>query len=191
MKPFKILTLTFTAAALAFCAPAQTSDDKPSVTLARTNSIKATVADIDHDKREITLKGPEGNSMKFKVDERVKNFGQVKKGDEVRMGYYESIALSVRKPGDPLPATGRSRAMITREPGQKPGGVAVDTADITATVEAIDRDKREVTLKSPRGNVVTVKVDPSVGNLERIKTGDEIEATYTEALAISVDKPEP
>jgi len=34
-----------------------------------------------------------------------------------------------------------------------------------------------------------VVVDPSVGNLERIKKGDQISATRTEALAISVDDP--
>jgi hypothetical protein len=44
------------------------------------------------------------------------------------------------------------------ESSGKPGVVRVETATITATVEAIDYDKRTVDLKGPRGNVVTLKV---------------------------------
>ena len=43
-----------------------------------------------------------------------------------------------------------------------------------------------MTLKGPEGNVETVRVmDPK--NLEKVKVGDRIVITYTEALAISVE----
>lgn len=170
---------------------AQTNADRGSarVFFAETNHVKATVEDIDYGKRELTLKGPEGNSVRYAVSDAVKNFPQIKKGDEVNIGYYESVALAIAKPGEMTP-TSRSESIITRPAGQKPGGVAVGVSDITARVEDIDRDQREVTLKGPLGNIVKVKVDPSVGNLERIKKGDQITATRTEALAVSVEAPE-
>jgi len=45
-----------------------------------------------------------------------------------------------------------------------------------------------VTLKGPDGKTVDVKVmDPK--NLEKVKVGDQIEITYTQAFAIALDKP--
>jgi hypothetical protein len=45
-----------------------------------------------------------------------------------------------------------------------------------------------VTLKGPQGNSETVKVqDPK--NLEGVKTGDLVDITYTQALAVALDKP--
>ena len=191
MKRMK-LPLVFVLGTIAFNLFAQTNaqTETPRVFLAQTNHLKATVEAIDYDKREVTLKGPEGKSARFAVSDAVKNFPQMKKGDEVNIGYYESIALAIAKPGETLPATSRSEALATRPPGQKPGGAAVSVTDTTATVEDIDRDKREVTLKGVDGNLIKVWVDPSVGNLQRIKIGDQITASRTEALAISVEAPE-
>jgi hypothetical protein len=51
---------------------------------------------------------------------------------------------------------------------------------------AIDKQKNTITLKGPEGKLTTVKVqDPT--NLEKVKVGDELMITYTEALAISVE----
>ena len=57
-----------------------------------------------------------------------------------------------------------------------------------ATVEAIDKTTQHVTLKGPEGNTVEVKVK-NPKNLEGVKVGDEVAITYTEAMAISVEKP--
>jgi hypothetical protein len=186
---FTTLAQTATESAESPKAESPKSSETPRVVIAQTNTLTATVEDIDYDKREITLKGPEGKTAKFVVSKDVKNFAQMKKGDEVRIGYYESIGLAIRKPGEALSPTSRTHALITREPGQKPGAAEVAVSEITATVEDIDRDKREVTLKGPEGNMVTVEVDPSVGDLSRINKGDQITATRTEALAVTVEKP--
>src|SRR6185312_16443345 len=90
--------------AFAFNAGAQTNAEMPRVVLAQTNHIKATVEDIDYAKREVTLKGPAGNTARFAIDDSVKNFPQMKKGDEVNIGYYESVAFAIAKPGERLSA---------------------------------------------------------------------------------------
>ena len=61
---------------------------------------------------------------------------------------------------------------------------------VTATVEALDLNNRLVTLKGPKGNVVTFRVDEIVKNLPQVKVGDKLAITYTEALAISVERAE-
>jgi hypothetical protein len=71
----------------------------------------------------------------------------------------------------------------------KPGVVIVDAASITATVEAIDYDKRTVALKGPKGNVVELKVGPEAKNFNQVKVGDRVTTKYYQATAIVVRKP--
>jgi hypothetical protein len=58
---------------------------------------------------------------------------------------------------------------------------------VRAVVEitAIDAGKQTVTIKGPGGNTLTVKArDPK--NLAKVKVGDTLVVTYTEALAVAV-----
>jgi hypothetical protein len=71
------------------------------------------------------------------------------------------------------------------EQGSKPGVASATEITVTATIEAMDKVSETVTLKGPDGDVVTVKVqDPA--NLEKVKVGDAIVITYTEAQALSI-----
>ena len=63
-----------------------------------------------------------------------------------------------------------------------------EKAKITATVEAIDQKTREVTLKGPKGGVVTFVAGPEVKNLAQVKKGDELVVEYAHALAIDLKK---
>jgi hypothetical protein len=168
---------------------AQEKGDKRMVVVAETNVVKATVEDIDHKKREVTLKDEEGNKHKMKISDAVQNLDQVKKGDQIVAGYYESAAISVNKPGETPAEPAEKEALIVGEKGQKPSAVAVKTTQVTATVEDIDYSKREVKLKDSEGNTKKIKVGDRVKRLDEVKKGDQIVARYTEALAVSVSKP--
>ena len=185
---FGLLTITTQIRAQEKDDDDKKSDEK-NLIVAETNVVKATVEDIDHAKREVTLKDSKGDKHKMKVSEEVKNLDQVKKGDEVAIGYYQSVAIGVHKPGD-APPPAQAQAVIVAEKGQKPGGLAVQTTQKSATVEDIDYATREVKLKGSDGNIVKVKAGDKVKRLEDVKKGDRIVATYTEALAVSVAKPE-
>jgi hypothetical protein len=150
-------------------------------------TVRAKVVDVDHDKRLVTLRGPKGNTETYEVDEAVKNFPQVRKGDEVVAKYYQAVAIRLKKHGEAEPSLAGAAAVGTAEPGEKPAGVAAHTVNITATVEKVDRAHQVVTLKGPRGNVVDVAVE-NPARLEKVKKGDLVEITYTEALAVAVEK---
>jgi hypothetical protein len=75
------------------------------------------------------------------------------------------------------------------KPSGKPGAVVAEGVSITATVEAIDYDKRTVDLKGPKGNVVRLKVGPEAKNFNQVKVGDRVRARYYDATAIYVRKP--
>jgi len=159
--------------------------DKPGVVMVDAASITATVEAIDYDKRTIALKGPKGNVLETKVGPQVKNFQQIKAGDKVTVKYLDATALYVRKPNEPPFAEGGSAVQVAA-PGQKPGAVAVDTAEMTAGVEAIDYKARTVTLRGPQQKTATFKVSKDVKRLNEVKKGDEIVIRHTEALAIDV-----
>jgi len=56
----------------------------------------ATVENIDHKTRIVDLRGPAGNLTTIEVDDDVKNFENVQKGDEVVVKYIEAMAITVR-----------------------------------------------------------------------------------------------
>ncbi len=176
-----VLVMSFLAGG---CATDQT---KPTVERSSLVTVTATVQALDLKNRIVTLKGPKGDVVAFRVDENVKNLPQVKVGDQVVVKYYESVAVRIAQAGDPL-ATATS-GVTSAKPGEMPAGVAVRQVTVTASVEAIDKETPSITLKGPEGNVVTVIVMDRK-NLEKVKVGDKLAITYTEALAISVERAE-
>ena len=150
---------------------------------------QARVLKVDQKDRVVTLHNAEGETFDVKVGEEVRNLPQVKKGDDVVVTYYESLAITLRKPGEAMPGVGVADTGVRAKPGEKPGAAVGQQTTITATVVGLDKKKGTVTLKGPRGNVKTITArEPK--RLEPVKVGDLIEVVYTEAVAISVDKPD-
>ena len=77
-----------------------------------------------------------------------------------------------------------SQAVATA-PGK---AAAVTQAEETATVQAIDSAKREVTLKRSDGHVFSVVAPAEVRNFDQIKVGDTVHATYTMAIGLELKK---
>ncbi|HMK72331.1 MAG TPA: hypothetical protein VK454_03275 [Myxococcaceae bacterium] len=172
--------------AVAFGSVAR-ADDKPvpSGSVQKVTTLQATVVGLDLAGRVITLKGPKGNQVTFHVGDQVKNLDQVKVGDIVVAKYYESLAVRLAKPG--APAAEAVDATASAKKGEMPAGVTVQQETVKAKVTAIGKHKDSVTLTGPDGNAVTLKVkDPK--KLDGVKVGDDVDVTYTQALAIAVEK---
>jgi len=76
--------------------------------------------------------------------------------------------------------------------GSKPppsGTLQQNSMTVTAKVISVDAVKRTAVLQGPDGDRFTVKVDPSVQGLDKVKAGDTVSATYFESLAYEVKKP--
>ena len=67
-----------------------------------------------------------------------------------------------------------------------PAGAAVRQVTVLADVIGVDPKKKTITLKGPKGNVVTLDVQ-NPDQFKVVKKGDQVEVTYTEALALSVE----
>jgi hypothetical protein len=152
-------------------------------------SATATVQALNLEKRELTLKGPLGDVVTVTVDPSVKRLDEIKPGDEVAVKYYISVAAELREPteeekNNPVMAlAGKARA--PKESAPAAGGLNV--IRVVATVEGLERPTRLVTLKGPKGNYVKVRARDT-GRLEKLRLGDTIVVTFTEALAVKVEK---
>ena len=86
------------------------------MTKAKSVSATATIQAIDATKKTITLKDETGVEDTYSVGPEVNRFDELKVGDKVKMTYYESVVLVVRKPGEaPSPRQGTRRSRAARE----------------------------------------------------------------------------
>jgi len=154
------------------------------ITKERLVTASATVKAVDMKTRELTLKDPDGNEFNVTAGPEVKNLAQVKVGDQVLVGYYQSLTLQLNKE---IVEKGNASefALFTAEPGSKPAAAGTHEVNVTAEVTGIDHENNTVTLKGPERTVQLPIEDPDV--LAKLKVGDKIHATYTEALAVSVE----
>jgi NMD protein affecting ribosome stability and mRNA decay len=174
--------------ALAFAEEKAPAKEKP-LYVKKENLVTATatVEAIDLQKRVVTLKGPKGNVFDVTVGEAARNLPQLKVGDLVKVKYYESIAFRIVKPGEGVAGVEEMETLERAKKGEKPGGLTARLVTITATITAIDKKEHMVTLRGPQGKSVTVKAE-NPKNLAKVKVGDEVEITYSKALAISVEE---
>lgn len=70
------------------------------------------------------------------------------------------------------------------------GIVSTDQITVTATIEAIDPERRTVTLKSPEDKMLVLKVSRKVNKFDALKKGDVVSAGYLDAVAVIVRKPD-
>jgi hypothetical protein len=146
----------------------------------------ATVQAVDTAKRTVALKMPDGTVKTFKLGKEVRNFDQIKVGDQVKTTYVDELTVFLRKAGAPPSAEEVANVMLAPK-GAKPGIIVADTRQMTAKIEAINAKKRTVTLMGPGGESKTLKVSKKV-NLKQVKKGDDVVVRYTEALAILMEK---
>ncbi len=148
--------------------------------------ISAQVTGIDKATRTVTLKGPKGKVVDIVAGDEVKNFDQIQVGDFVVARYAEALTLELKKvkagAGD---VTVREEA-AKAQPGEKPAVAGARQITAIAKVTAVDPKKSTITLKGPRGREVTLNVK-NPDQFKVVKKGDQVEVTYTEALALSVE----
>ena len=146
--------------------------------------ITASVEEIDAANRTLTLKGPRGRVVTLPVGPQVKNFDQIKVGDLVVVRYLEALTLELKKGGAGIRERREREDAGTAKPGARPAAAAARQVTVVADVVAVNAKRQTVTLRGPKQTVDLKVRDPK--QLKLIKVGDQVEATYTEAVAVSV-----
>jgi hypothetical protein len=157
--------------------------------VARTVEASARIVEISKADRTVMLQGPRGNVFKLVAGDEVRNFDQLNVGDLVRVRYVESLMLELKKTGHGAPAS-EKMGMVRAAPGEQPGGAVVREVTVMARVVNVNQKKSTITLKGPEGNEVVLPVY-NRDQFKVVKKGDHVLATYTEAVAISVEPAAP
>lgn len=195
-KLVKTLISTVTAA---FLAAGCAQPEKPSATAIPVgSSLPAAVAalegtsvvqEVNKRTREVTLRRQDGSVMSVVVGPEVRNFNQIKVGDIVEAKAIELLAIAVGPAATQVrerrETTGRGDTRSAL--GEKPAATTQRTVEIVATVQAVDRKARTVTVKGAV-QTVTLKVGEDV-DLSSIKVGDNVYVVYIESYSISVRSP--
>ena len=150
---------------------------------------EATVDKIDPATRTVTLKLPSGETRPVVAGDEVRNFDQIKVGDKLKVKYVEALTLELKKGGKAVVGRTETGALDRSAPGQKPGGVARREVTVVADVVNVDEKAKKVTVKGEKGQMDLNVRDPE--QLKLIKKGDQVQATYVEALAIAMEPAAP
>jgi len=150
------------------------------------HSARVGVVAVDKAQRLVTLRGEDGRIFQVKAGDEVRNFDQIKAGDKVKVKYMEALAVELKKDGKAVVGRTESSGMTSAAKGEKPGAVAMREVVAVADVVNVDAAKQLVQVKNKDGKIIDLNVkDPE--QLKLIKKGDQVQATYTEAVAISVE----
>jgi Cu/Ag efflux protein CusF len=168
----------------------QPSSQEPATTITqRTKKISATatVDKVDAQKRDLTLRNDDGTEFTVEVPKTVK-LDQIREGDRVKIDYYEAVGLSLKKPQPGAQPRSDETTVTEHKAGKLPGGVVTHRISATVEVVRVDPAGNRVTVRRPDGTIDTVNVtDPAMrAQLANMHQGDRIQATYTEAAAITV-----
>src|SRR5262249_13519645 len=109
-----------------------------------------------------------------------------KVGDMVVARYAQALALKLRKTKGPPEDVSVSEGSTQAKPGEQPSFTGGRQITAVAEVTAVGPKKSTNTLKEPKGNVVTLDVH-NPDQFKVVKEGDQVEVTYTEAVALSVE----
>ncbi|MGZ5036294.1 MAG: hypothetical protein ACXWG1_07740 [Usitatibacter sp.] len=151
-----------------------------------TTIVSAQVVAIDAPTRRMDVQLADGRVVGLALGRDVRRVDEIRPGDVVNVAYVDSLMLALRKSGAGLVARSDSTGDVRRAPSsQPPSAVSQSEVTVLADVTAVDPASRTVTLRGPNRTVSVRLNDPR--QIELVKVGDQVEATYTEAVAVSVE----
>lgn len=164
----------------------QSSKPSASEPLTRANSVeaRATVTAVDPSTRMVTLKTADGQTVDVQAGPAVKNFEQIRVGDTVKATYTEAVAFRVAPKGETPGGASQSASRI-------PGGAEVAQQVTTSfKVASVDPKTNILWVTLPNGNTKKIHVqDPEAQQrLKTLSPGNVVAVTYTESVAVQLEK---
>jgi hypothetical protein len=157
------------------------------VVMVQTVEMRATVEAIDATNRTLRLKPRRGESRTIKVGTWDDNFKNTKVGDEVHAVFVEETAISLVR-GGAADSVGAVQAVKLAPVGGKSGVLIAGSVEVTGTIVAIDGHDHTLTIEFADGRVREIDVAKD-RDLSEVALGDSVRVVLTEAVAVSVVKP--
>ncbi|ADE54308.1 hypothetical protein [Coraliomargarita akajimensis] len=203
VSPFRAAQFLQTESQLALLIDLSIATELPTITFANDSQtvavpvhtrqfemeVIATVEMVDPETREIILRGDQGKLTTIVASEEVERFDEIAAGDHVRAVYFIALAAELRAPTE---AEIEAPLVILEDEAkadadETPGAAAGRVIRAVCTIEGLSRPTQSVTVKGPLGNYMDIKV-LDTANLSKLTIGQTVIITYTEAMAIELEK---
>ena len=190
MRKIAALTLLLLLTFPAVQADQASVADKPSIATTQTIKLTAQVLAIDHETRQVTLQGPQGNVRTIQLDKEARRLDEIEAGDTVYAEYVQHLSIEVVAGDGAKPGSGSMSTLKRAPDSELPGVVTTETTLSMATVEEINLENGTFKLNWGEDGIKAYSArDPE--NLKKADVGDLVLVTYTEALALSVQEVPP
>jgi hypothetical protein len=148
---------------------------------------KATVTAINSATREVTIKGDKG-PITVQVSPAVKNFSNLKVGDQVLVSYYQGFGTQIVKGGKKATQPAVSGFAYGNSPGMKPAGGVGASSTETVKIQDINLPTNTVAFTRSDGSthIIEAKSPEMQKFIRELKPGDTVQVTYTESVAVEV-----
>jgi len=149
----------------------------------------AQVTAIDYETREVSLRGPFGNIVTLTAGDHIERFENIAVDDIVATTYIASLVGELREPTEEEIANPwvEIDGAATATPESEPGAIVGRMIRAVCSIEGMNRLTGSVTVLDSRGKYHVISdVDPE--EMEGVTLGDTIVLTYSEAMAITLEK---
>ena len=190
MGSLKLWIAVLGVAALGACQQTDSASTAMPQEASATETIEATaiVKLVDLEERQVLIELENGRLQTILAGPDVRNLEQVEPGDTVRATYKRGVAVKMvgrgeeSAPPEAVIAAGRAAE------GERPAAMVGDAVRLVVRIVSYDADSNLVAFSAPDGFVHSVVIqEPEIREFARgLKAGDEVEVTFTEALAVAV-----
>jgi Cu/Ag efflux protein CusF len=147
--------------------------------------LTGTVVSIDAANHRAVIKGSNGKVIPLDIGPEARNLEQVKVGDKVTVRYSQALTLTLMKDGKEIRSKTEEMSGVRTKAGERPGGAIGREIEVTADVTKVNTKTKTITLRGPEHSLDLKVQDPA--QLKLIKVGDQVHATYVEAVALAVE----
>ena len=149
-------------------------------------AVKVQVLEVNLAHRTAKLRGPRGQTMVVDVPSEVKNFAQVRAGDVLTVHMTAMVMARLEPaPKDGIRERVESGTVVGAAPGFLPGMAGRNTVEFLATIQAVDRKARMVTLRGASRTIMLPVPDDM--DIAQVKVGGAVRATLIEAAVVSME----
>jgi hypothetical protein len=148
---------------------------------------EAEITAIDLKTRQVTLRGPAGNTFTLQSQDKAIELENVKVGDSVVVTYIAAMESELRVPtAEELAAPWVELDQeAVSEDASHPGIADMRIIRAVVTIEGVNRKAGTVTIKDSRGMVHTIgDVEPE--KMEGVKIGETAVIVFAEAVALTL-----
>lgn len=151
----------------------------------------AVVQLVDMESRQVLLEEENGRLLTIVAGPEVRNLAQVEPGDIVMAVHEQSVAVQMAPRSQASSGTQTVVAAARAPEGDRPAAMVGDAVRMVVRIVSFDPQSNLVVFAEPDGFVHSVIVqEPQMQEFARgLNPGDEVEVTFTEAIAVAVVEP--